>query len=173
MDKGGGRYEVAVKGLLHGAAHVWIWRRTDQAVEVLLQQRASGKINWPGLLDKSAGGHIFLGEEPEAAARRKARQELGVTLESTALRPIGVEHWRSVIGDTGLTENEHQWVYVAEIDDPTLRLDSKEVIAVHWKDIEDFNADTLDASRLAKYVPYGEAYYQKLCGAIERAAELS
>src|SRR4051812_44466637 len=101
-----GKYEVVVNGLLHGSAHVWIWRREGQKLRVLVQQRATRKIYWPGMIDKSAGGHSFLGEDPLATALRKLKQEIGVTAAADQLQLIGTHHWRAVLDDMGLVDNE-------------------------------------------------------------------
>lgn len=61
---GATKQEIGVMGLLHGAAHVWLWRAADEGIEMLLQKRAVTKVSWPGRLDKSAGGHIKFGENP-------------------------------------------------------------------------------------------------------------
>ena len=54
----------ARSGILHGVAHVWIWRLGSAGPEVLLQVRAKDKATWPDYLDISAAGHIDFGEAP-------------------------------------------------------------------------------------------------------------
>src|SRR6185437_14215939 len=100
------------------SAHVWLWRKTSGKVEILTQKRAAGKINWPCMFDKSAGGHICLGEETLQAAIRRTSHELGVKLENTRLCLLGVNRWWARLGDLDLYENEFQWIYAAEVSDP-------------------------------------------------------
>lgn len=57
----------ARSGILHGAAHVWIWRIGASGVEILLQRRAADKATWPNHLDISAVGHVDFGETPLTA----------------------------------------------------------------------------------------------------------
>ena len=61
--------------LIHAVARVHV---RDAAGRLLLQLRSASKDVEPGLWDTSVGGHLLPGEEPEAAARREMREELGV-----------------------------------------------------------------------------------------------
>lgn len=83
----------ALLPLAHGMRHSWRrWRKvpiagvsvimTNLGGDVLLLRHSYGPDVW-GL----PGGGINRGEEPEAAARREVREELGIEL--TRLEPIG------------------------------------------------------------------------------------
>ena len=61
--------------LIHAVARVHVW---DRQGRLLLQLRSAAKDVEPGKWDTSVGGHLLPGEEPEAAARREMREELGV-----------------------------------------------------------------------------------------------
>jgi len=61
--------------LLHQAVHVFV---TNRAGELFLQKRSLNKDTQPGKWDSSVGGHVDAGEEPDAAARRELREELGI-----------------------------------------------------------------------------------------------
>lgn len=61
--------------LLHQAVHVFVVNRNG---EVFLQKRSETKDIQPGKWDTSVGGHVDAGESPDAAARREAREELGI-----------------------------------------------------------------------------------------------
>lgn len=61
--------------LLHQAVHVFVVNRDGG---LFLQKRSEAKDIQPGKWDASVGGHVDLGEEPDAAARREAREELGI-----------------------------------------------------------------------------------------------
>lgn len=63
--------QESFSGLLHGASHLWVWRKVSTGVQVLLQRRSLTKSSWPGLLDISAAGHIDLGEDPITAMVRE------------------------------------------------------------------------------------------------------
>lgn len=61
--------------LLHPVIHLHVF---NEKGEVYLQKRSSKKEIFPLLWDSSVGGHIDLGETPEVAARREAREEIGL-----------------------------------------------------------------------------------------------
>ncbi len=61
--------------LLHQAVHVFV---VNEAGAVFLQKRSAAKDIQPGKWDTSVGGHVDAGEAPDAAARREAREELGI-----------------------------------------------------------------------------------------------
>ena len=78
--------------LLHQAVHVFVLNARG---ELFLQKRSRLKDVQPGKWDTSVGGHVDLGEEPEVAAAREVREELGVT--DTALFPLYSYLWRSPV----------------------------------------------------------------------------
>ena len=49
------------KGLRHRTSHVWIVRKKNGAVQVLLQMRCAAKDSYPGCYDISSAGHIPAG----------------------------------------------------------------------------------------------------------------
>ena len=100
------KLQAVIEGWLHGSAHIWLWRRQNGQLQVLLQKRSGSKINWPGWLDKSAGGHILYGEQPIEAAMRKVHTELGLTLDSEQFKFVGVNHWLAAIDGVSLVEND-------------------------------------------------------------------
>lgn len=163
------KHAVVFKGLLHGSAHVWLWRKSGGKIEVLVQRRAARKINWPHLYDKSSGGHICLGEEPLQTAVRKVGYELGLKLEEPQLCLVGVNRWRMKLGDLGLYENEFQWVYKAEVSEPQLVLASHEVEAVVWKPLSLLMQEVRDPETRGLYVPYGTRYFNLLFNDLSRS----
>jgi isopentenyldiphosphate isomerase len=62
-------------GLVHQAVHVLVF---NQAGDLFLQKRSASKDIQPGKWDTSVGGHVNVGEQPLAAARREMREELGI-----------------------------------------------------------------------------------------------
>ncbi len=67
------------EGLRHRTSHVWIVRRKNGRVQVLLQMRCAAKDSYPGCYDISSAGHIPAGAEFVGSALRELREELGVT----------------------------------------------------------------------------------------------
>lgn len=70
-----------------GTASVWLYRHTDNGLEVLFQQR-SMKISNPGKWDLSAGGHINKDEATIDAAIRELYEEIGVKANPSELEFI-------------------------------------------------------------------------------------
>ena len=165
--QGARRDEVGRKGLLHAAAHVWLWRRRHGDVELLLQKRAAGILTWPGRLDISAAGHVDLGEEPLRTAVRETREELGLSLAAEDLRLIGVTRARARVDDSKLIENEFQWVYLAKAPDDALHLEADETAAVTWKRLAQLQAELADPALRVRYVPHGPIYFAMLFDALE------
>ena len=74
------------QGIRHRTAHVWIVRKNEGRIEVLLQKRASNKDSFPGRFDTSSAGHIRAGDEPRNSAIRELKEELGITATADELK---------------------------------------------------------------------------------------
>ena len=61
------RTTAHAEGLRHRTSHVWIVRRKNGRVQVLLQMRCAAKDSYPGCYDISSAGHIPAGAEFVAA----------------------------------------------------------------------------------------------------------
>lgn len=88
-------------GVRHRAFSVLLWNGKG---ECLLQRRAAGKYHFPGLWTNACCSHPRAGEEVEAAAKRRLKEELG--LEGVALRERFVFEYRAASAATGLWEWE-------------------------------------------------------------------
>ena len=168
--RGAGKDDVFAKGLLHGGAHVWIWRVVKNTVEVLLQKRAAGKRTWPNLYDISAAGHIDLGEEPVTAAIRETEEEIGVSISPSELVHVGV-HRAYMVTPNNAIENEFQWLYLLWLTQSVkFTQQDAEVAALEWKPLTDFKTEVLGGDGSQGYVPHGRLYFETVIAAIERAA---
>ena len=85
-DEAGNRIGKALRkechgnpALLHHTAHVMVFHPETGAV--LLQKRSMDKDIQPGKWDTAVGGHLALGEDYLAGAKRELREELGVKSE--------------------------------------------------------------------------------------------
>lgn len=156
-------------GALHGASHVWIWRRSEGSIEVLLQRRAGDKATWANHLDISAAGHIDSGETPTYAARRETHEEIGLAIEEARLTLIGVHraNLQAVISDQKIIENEFQFVYLLELqdDDGPIQLLDGEVGAIYWYGIQELQS-LIDGESDDTIVPHGHNYFSMLIDAL-------
>lgn len=167
--RGGTKDDVFGKALLHGASHVWIWRKMDGKVQILLQKRAADKRTWPNYYDISAAGHIDLGEDPIVAAIRETKEEIGHDVSDNDLYFIGTDRRLIVTPDGKSTENEICWLYALKLEDTSgLSLDDGEVASVAWKDIEIMKQEVTSGGN---YVPHGATYYSTVFEAIERLSD--
>ncbi len=163
--KGATDDEILSKGLLHAAAHVWVWRENNGKKELLLQKRSQNKRTWPNLLDISAAGHIDLGESPQDAAKREAHEELGIIIKSEDLFMFGVYRCSMMAQDGASKENEFCWLYTYKmVDGSTIKLADGEVSSVVWKNIEEIKNGY---SNTDLYVPHGSTYFSLVFEAIE------
>ncbi len=156
-------WDTSVHALLHGAAHVWLWRPALNNIEVMVQERSANKLNWPSKFNKSAGGHILAGEDPALAAVRKLKQELELDVNASDLTFIGRCHWRAIVAGTELSENEYQWMYLLRHDRDDVRPVQGDVKGVKWISIDTFFKESTSADT---YTPYGRAYYQMVYTAL-------
>ena len=75
------RSEAHRLGLRHRTSHVWLVRRKNGVLEVLLQKRSDEKDSFPGCYDISSAGHIPAGQGFVDSALRELKEELGVTAQ--------------------------------------------------------------------------------------------
>lgn len=100
----------------------------DRAGRVLLQQRSAAKRTWPLVWSNSCCGHPAPGEDPIAAARRRARAELGV--EPMRLEVV-LPDYRYRVERDGVVENEICPVLVGVTGEEP-RPDPAEVASLRW-----------------------------------------
>ena len=73
------REKAHAEGIPHRTAHIWIIRKKEGKVQILLQKRSQNKDSFPGKFDTSSAGHIQAGDEPLESALRELKEELGIT----------------------------------------------------------------------------------------------
>jgi len=157
----------ARSGILHGVAHVWIWRAGSAGPEVFLQVRAKDKATWPDYLDISAAGHIDFGEAPLATALRETREEVGLALNADQLRLLFVYHSYMVDAGSGIIEDEFQWVYGYEVTgDIDMTFTDGEVDGVQWLTLQAFQSLIAGQESERPLVPHGDIYFTNLLAEI-------
>jgi isopentenyl-diphosphate delta-isomerase len=116
---------------LHRAFSAFLFNRQGQ---LLTQQRSNGKKTWPLVWSNSCCGHPGPGESRDDAARRRIREELGIT--QVALR-LALPDYQYCARKGGLVENEICPVLIGLVmDEPQINL--REVEAVRWVAWEEF-----------------------------------
>ena len=163
----------AKTGALHGAAHVWIWRKKDGVIEFLLQRRDSSRHTWPNYLDISAAGHIDFQESPLQAVIRETQEELGLQIEAIKLKLLFVHRAYLYAPNTEIIENEFRWVYGHELDgEISLQYNDGEVAETIWMDLPTFERMIRVKRGQDQIVPQGGEYFVSLFKEIRRQANL-
>lgn len=111
---------------------------------LLVTQRASSKVTFPGVWTNSVCGHPGPDEALDAAARRRARDELGVAVGE--LRLV-LPEFSYVAEQDGVVENERCPVFVGVVPGRELALDPAEVGGAEWVPWATFAAEVLDGRR--------------------------
>lgn len=108
-----------------GVAIVFLYRMTDDGLELLWQKRSDKVDRYPGYYDIAAGGHINLGETVVQGAIREAREEIGVVLEPTDLEFAFTKPHN---------KNRFAWIYFANWTGKPdeFHFDDEEVSEVKW-----------------------------------------
>lgn len=78
------------KGIRHRTSHVWILRKKDNEIQILIQKRSPHKDSYPNCYDISSAGHIPAGSTYEDSAIRELKEELGINVKKEKLHQIGV-----------------------------------------------------------------------------------
>ena len=129
------KMDVHRRGLRHLAISVFVMRGT----EVLLQRRALSKYHTPGLWTNTCCTHPLWGEDAVDCARRRLREELGITEVAPWVRDK-VEY-RAEVGN-GLIEHEVVDILLADATPGmTIAPNPDEVCATRWIDLYDLDAE--------------------------------
>ena len=144
-----------------GAAHIWLWRRGDAGIAVMLQKRASNLSSWPGYYDISAAGHIDENETPLKSAVRETAEEIGLDAD------IGRFKF-AFTSRTPLAKYEIDFVYLYEVSEEFVAtFDDGEVELVEWVSLDDFAVRTKDPEDY-NLLNQGEHYFGLLIDQLNR-----
>ncbi|MFI4955316.1 MAG: isopentenyl-diphosphate Delta-isomerase, partial [Gammaproteobacteria bacterium] len=129
------------QGLLHRAFSIFVLRKQNNRIEMLLQQRQKAKYHSGGLWTNSCCSHPRPNEDTLTAASKRLQEEFGFTVPLTE---IGVFTYRAEFAN-GLIEHEVDHVFVGHFDDAiTINPDPDEIMSYRWLSLEDalqdFNA---------------------------------
>lgn len=119
------KMEAHQKGLLHRAFSIFVFNSKG---EMLLQQRALDKYHSGGLWTNACCSHPQPGEDTEAAAKKRLREEMGF---ETPVSKIFDFIYKSKF-DNGLTEYEFDHVFVGEYEGE-INYNTEEVMSAEYK----------------------------------------
>ena len=135
------RETAHAKGILHRTSHVWIARKRDEKVQILLQKRAKHKSSFPGCYDISSAGHIPVGDRYEISAFRELEEELGVKAEEKDLIYCGDRKviWDDVFFGKEFHDRQISRVFLLWLDreESDFTIQEEEVDGVLWMDFDE------------------------------------
>ena len=131
--------EVAHRdGIRHRTSHLWLLRKKDGALQILLQKRSADKPSFPNCYDISSAGHIPAGDDYIPSAIRELKEELNVTVQESDLIYCGQVH-KDVDSEFHRQPfHDHQIsnVYLLWLDREAeeFELQTEEIESVRWMD---------------------------------------
>ena len=139
-------------GVLHGAAHVYIYRIPEASeddtaglyrhAEILLQRRSPFKDSYAGLLDISTAGHVSFGTTLAETARKEVSEELGIDVPEERFHLAYTRRYSfsSLQHGEAFLDEEINGVFFLRMDgldiQKDLTLQESEVSEVLWMDAE-------------------------------------
>ena len=135
------REQAHTEGIPHRTAHIWILRKKEGRIQVLLQKRSKNKDSFPGMFDTSSAGHIQAGDEPLESALRELEEELGIHATPEQLHFAGtfpISFAKEFHGKM-FRDEEIAFVYIFNepVNTDELILQTEEVESVQWFDLEE------------------------------------
>ena len=135
------REKAHAEGIPHRTAHIWIIRKKEGKVQILLQKRSQNKDSFPGKFDTSSAGHIQAGDEPLESALRELKEELGISATPDQLHFAGtfpISFAKEFHGKM-FRDEEIAFVYIYQepVNTAELVLQTEEVEEVQWFDLEE------------------------------------
>ena len=134
------RTKAHAEGIRHRTSHVWLLRKRNGHIEILLQKRSDNKDSSPGCYDISSAGHIPAGVDFIPSAVRELKEELGLEISGEELILCGN---RDIAWDTefyGKPFHDRQYSRVFALwcdkDEKEFVLQEEEVSGVMWMELD-------------------------------------
>ncbi len=115
------RGDAVPEGCYRIVVHVCIF---DPEGRMLIQQRQPFKQGWSNMWDITVGGSAVAGDTSRTAAERETREEIGLSIDLTDVRPSLTLYWEHGFDD--------YYLLTRDVDPDTLHLQYEEVQAVRW-----------------------------------------
>lgn len=129
---------------LHRAFSTFIFNKKK---ELLLQQRSKKKKTWPLVWSNSCCGHPGLNESNIEAAKRRIKEELGISIDNIE----EIAYYRYKFSRDGIMENEICPILTGTTD-KELNINKNEIETYKWIKWEDFLKEIED--NRDKYSPW-------------------
>ena len=124
------RTEVHAQGLWHRTVHIYLFRKIEGRIEILVHLRSKDKDLKPNMWDTRFGGHVKAEETLERAIEGELHDEIGLNIEPSKL--IRGELYKYSDG----TNQEFTAAYYYQFtgSDDVLKFNDGEVQEVRWMD---------------------------------------
>ena len=137
-------------GARHRTSHVWILRKRDGRIQILLQKRCKNKDSFPGCYDISSAGHIPHGVDFVPSALRELKEELGIIAKKEELIDCGIHHiyTNTKFHGAKFVDNQVCKVFLLwkDIELCEMKLQCEEVESVKWFDYEECKKSVINNS---------------------------
>lgn len=141
------RGDAVPEGLYRMVVHVCVFEPEGR---MLIQQRQPFKQGWSGMWDITVGGSAVAGDSSRSAAERETREELGLDIDLTDVRPSLTLYWEHGFDD--------YYLLTRKLDPESLQLQYEEVQAVRWATREEILAMIDDG----RFIPYDKGLIELL-----------
>lgn len=138
------REKVHAEGLLHQVAHVWMFQRQDDEINILMQQRALSRELYPGKYDLIQTTHFEPGKSDEYSIIHSFRYYLGTEeLEEEDIIHLG--SLRQHINQGSYHDNALVQVYAVKIRKAMFIMpETEEIVKVRYPQFRDFVHGSVD-----------------------------
>ena len=120
------RGEKHPAGLYHMVVHVAIFSTDGR---LLIQQRCTRKQTFPGKWDVTVGGSALCGETSRQAMQRELREELGLDIDFSELRPRLTVNFEGGFDD--------YYIITKDVPLGSLRFQAEEVMDARWATLDE------------------------------------
>ena len=128
-----------LKGILHRAFSIFIFREVGSGTQLLLQQRALHKYHSGGLWTNTCCSHAEPDVPLEITANNRLQAEMGFSCPISFLRSF---YYKTAVGN-GMTEHEIDHVFAAFYNPPNIHLNPEEANAFKWVNVKDLEKDLI------------------------------
>ena len=137
------RGEEHPEGLYHMVVHIAIFSSDGK---LLIQQRCTRKPTFPEKWDVTVGGSALCGETSQMAIRRELREELGLDIDFSDIRPRLTVNFEDGFDD--------YYIIIKDIPLDSLRFQAEEVMDARWATLEEVCA-MIDSG---EFIPFMKSF---------------
>lgn len=135
------REKAHKEGIRHRTSHVWILRKKQQKLQVLLQKRSEDKDSFPGCYDISSAGHILAGDDFYTSAIRELKEEIGIEVSLDELIDCGNRSFQfeNVFHGKVFKDNQVSKIFILwkDLEEDEFQFLDHEVSRVKWFDFDE------------------------------------